>query len=157
MPQQYLVGSLLNPYQCNIDILKCTQFKRLFYVAVCSTATPLNIALVATPLNIALVATPLNIALAPHSYYFDVNSFTLIALFSVAGTFMNNEGSGLYALQSTCNHSCEPNAEVTFPYSNSTLAVKATKSIKSGEEIFISYVDECCLERSRHSRQKELR
>lgn len=31
------------------------------------------------------------------------------------------------------NHSCEPNAEVTFPYNNSTLALKALCSIQPGE------------------------
>ena len=33
----------------------------------------------------------------------------------------------------TGNHSCEPNAEVTFPYNNSTLALKALSSIQPGE------------------------
>lgn len=31
------------------------------------------------------------------------------------------------------NHSCEPNAEVTFPYNNSTLALKALHSIQPEE------------------------
>ena len=31
------------------------------------------------------------------------------------------------------NHSCEPNAEVTFPYNNSTVVVKALRPIASGE------------------------
>ena len=46
---------------------------------------------------------------------------------------MDCEGSGLYTLQSTCNHSCEQNAEVTFPNNNSTLAVKALQDIKAGQ------------------------
>ncbi|KAG7200495.1 hypothetical protein KM043_001061 [Ampulex compressa] len=74
----------------------------------------------------------------------------------VVGLFLNNEGSGLYILQSTVNHSCVPNAAVEFPYSNSTLVLKATHDILPGEEICISYLDECELERSRHSRQKAL-
>lgn len=36
------------------------------------------------------------------------------------------------------NHSCEPNAEVTFPYNNSTLALKALHSIQPGEVQSIS-------------------
>lgn len=75
----------------------------------------------------------------------------------VVGTFLNNEGSGLYALQSAINHSCSPNAIIEFPYSNSTLVVKATKNIQPGDEITIGYLDECELERSRHSRQKALK
>lgn len=74
-----------------------------------------------------------------------------------SGTFMNNEGSGLYAKQSTINHSCEPNAVVEFPFNNHELVVNASKSINAGEEILISYLDECELERSRHSRVKMLR
>lgn len=69
---------------------------------------------------------------------------------------MNNEGSGLYVLQSSVNHSCVPNAVVEFPYSNNTLVLKAIRDIKVGEEICTSYLDECQLERSRHSRQQAL-
>ncbi|XP_051171373.1 histone-lysine N-trimethyltransferase SMYD5 [Leptopilina boulardi] len=74
----------------------------------------------------------------------------------VVGTFLNNEGSGLYTLQSTINHSCLPNAVVEFPYSNSTLVLKVIRDIEPEEEICIAYLDECLLERSRHSRQKAL-
>ncbi|CAH4033988.1 unnamed protein product [Pieris brassicae] len=73
-----------------------------------------------------------------------------------AGQFLNNEGSGLYQLQSASNHSCTPNAESTFPYGNHRIQLKALKTIVPGEEICISYLDECSLQRSRHSRQKEL-
>ncbi|GBP06899.1 SET and MYND domain-containing protein 5 [Eumeta japonica] len=73
-----------------------------------------------------------------------------------AGEFLNNEGSGLYLLQSKVNHSCVPNAQSTFPYSNDIVVLKAIQAIQPGEEICISYLDECQLERSRHSRQKKL-
>ena len=69
---------------------------------------------------------------------------------------MNNEGSGLYVLQSSINHSCSPNATVEFPHSNSSLVVRACRDIRQDEEICIAYLDECHLERSRHSRQKAL-
>ncbi len=75
----------------------------------------------------------------------------------VGGGFLNNEGSGLFSLQSTINHSCDPNASVEFPFNNHELVVNATKSIQVGEEILISYLDCCDLERSRHSRHKALR
>ncbi|XP_030373563.1 SET and MYND domain-containing protein 5 isoform X2 [Scaptodrosophila lebanonensis] len=74
-----------------------------------------------------------------------------------AGEFLNNEGSGLYILQSKINHSCVPNAQSTFPYSNDIVVLKAITPIQAGEEICISYLDECLLERSRHSRHKILR
>ncbi|PZC75641.1 hypothetical protein B5X24_HaOG205884 [Helicoverpa armigera] len=73
-----------------------------------------------------------------------------------SGSFLNTEGSGLFQLQSSCNHSCAPNAESTFPYGNHRVQLKALKPIMPGDEICISYLDECTLQRSRHSRQKEL-
>ncbi|KAK2572429.1 Histone-lysine N-trimethyltransferase SMYD5 [Acropora cervicornis] len=63
----------------------------------------------------------------------------------------------LYEEMDRGNHSCEPNAEVTFPYNNSTLALKALCSIQPEEEIVICYLGECDRERSRHSRQRLLR
>lgn len=75
----------------------------------------------------------------------------------VNGSFLNNEGSALFALQSTCNHSCDPNAATSFPYSNFQLVVSAVKDIAPGEEICLSYLDDCALARSRHSRNKVLR
>lgn len=74
-----------------------------------------------------------------------------------SGNFLNNEGVALYSLQSCCNHSCIPNAEPTFLHNNSKLSLVALNDIKANEEICISYLDECNLERSRHSRQKELK
>ncbi|XP_055639300.1 histone-lysine N-trimethyltransferase SMYD5 [Toxorhynchites rutilus septentrionalis] len=74
----------------------------------------------------------------------------------VVGSFLNNEGSALYSNQSKVNHSCAPNAECRFPYSNNVLALTTVRDIRKGEEICISYLDECSLERSRHSRQKKL-
>lgn len=74
----------------------------------------------------------------------------------VVGSFLNNEGSALYIRQSKINHSCSPNAECRFPHSNNVLVLTATRDIKAEEEICISYLDECALERSRHSRQKML-
>ena len=73
-----------------------------------------------------------------------------------AGSFLNNEGSGLYSKQSTINHSCQPNAIVEFNFNNHELVVNTTKRIDAGEEILISYLDECDLERSRHSRNRML-
>ncbi|KAK3919604.1 SET and MYND domain-containing protein 5 [Frankliniella fusca] len=75
----------------------------------------------------------------------------------VVGSFLNCEGSALYSLQSSCNHSCIPNAEPSFPYSDFRLVMTATRNIQPGDEITISYLDECTLERSRHSRLKMLR
>lgn len=68
--------------------------------------------------------------------------------------FLNNEGSALYVTQSKINHSCVPNAVITFPSSDHTLSLMALSDIKAGDEITISYLDECSVDRSRHSRQK---
>ena len=86
-------------------------------------------------------------------------SATAAALFFllVAGTFLNSEGCGLYELQSMCNHSCKPNAEISFRNNNHMLTLVTLPEIKPGEEICISYVGECQLTRSRHTRRKMLR
>ncbi|KAK1789306.1 hypothetical protein P4O66_015234 [Electrophorus voltai] len=73
------------------------------------------------------------------------------------GDFLNCEGSGLYLLQSSCNHSCVPNAEASFPDNNFLLHLSALRDIVPGEEICISYLDCCQRDRSRHSRHKILR
>jgi hypothetical protein len=73
------------------------------------------------------------------------------------GGFLNCEGSALYSLQSKCNHSCEPNAEICFLHANTFLTLRATCAIAKGEEVCISYLSSCDLTRSRHSRQKLLR
>lgn len=81
------------------------------------------------------------------------NAFHLF--FPVTGLqFLNNEGSALYSIESKANHSCIPNAQASFPYSNHVVKLIAIQDIQPGEEICISYLDECFLERSRHSRQK---
>ncbi|OON15609.1 hypothetical protein X801_08584, partial [Opisthorchis viverrini] len=72
------------------------------------------------------------------------------------GSFLDNEGVGLYEYQSLINHSCEPNAAVQFSGANSCLSVITLKPIGEGEEVTISYLDECQQSRSRHSRRKFL-
>lgn len=78
-------------------------------------------------------------------------------LWEVSGQFLDCEGSGLYQLQSACNHSCSPNAEITFPHGDHTLAMVALDDIDAEQEINIGYLSCCELERGRHSRQKALR
>ncbi|KAK1904613.1 SET and MYND domain containing protein 5, partial [Dissostichus eleginoides] len=73
------------------------------------------------------------------------------------GDFLNCEGSGLFLLQSSCNHSCTPNAEASFPDNNFLLQLSALSDVNPGEEICISYLDCCQRDRSRHSRHKTLR
>ncbi|GFO21323.1 SET and MYND domain-containing protein 5 [Plakobranchus ocellatus] len=75
----------------------------------------------------------------------------------VSGAFLDCEGSGLYQLQSAANHSCVPNAEITFQHGDHTLTLVALENIGPEEEITISYLGCCDQERGRHSRQKALR
>lgn len=87
----------------------------------------------------------------------DAQIDTLYAVLDeTVGQFLNNEGSGMYLTQSKINHSCNPNAEIRFPYSNNILQVVALRDINPDEEICISYLDDCQINRSRHSRQKYL-
>nr|AEE61677.1 unknown [Dendroctonus ponderosae] len=77
-------------------------------------------------------------------------------MYSHTGDFLNSEGVGLYARQSCANHSCDPNAEISFVHNNYRLSLIALKDIQPGEEICISYLGDCDNERSRHSRRKTL-
>ncbi|KAL3276495.1 hypothetical protein HHI36_011875 [Cryptolaemus montrouzieri] len=74
-----------------------------------------------------------------------------------SGTFLDNEGVALYTLQSAANHSCSPNAQATYLHNNFKVSLVALRDIAEGEEIYISYLDDCTLERSRHSRRKVLK
>lgn len=78
-------------------------------------------------------------------------------IFETSGSFINNEGVAIFSLQSTCNHSCIPNAEPEYLHNSSRLTLVALKDIQAGEEICISYLEECDRDRSRHSRQKLLK
>ncbi|XP_066248603.1 histone-lysine N-trimethyltransferase SMYD5 [Euwallacea similis] len=73
------------------------------------------------------------------------------------GDFLNSEGVGLYLKQSCANHSCDPNAEIQFLHNNFKLSLVALRDVKPDEEICISYLGDCELNRSRHSRQKLLK
>ncbi len=73
------------------------------------------------------------------------------------GAFLDNEGAGLFELQSAANHSCEPNAEVAYPFNSHRCVVNALRPIEPGEQVLISYIDQHDADRSRHSRRKMLR
>ena len=55
------------------------------------------------------------------------------------------------------NHSCEPNAEVAYPFNSHRCVVNALRALEPGEQILISYLNPAEMERSRHSRRKTLR
>lgn len=86
-------------------------------------------------------------------FYKHTKSFCIL----VSGSFLNSEGSALYELQSMANHSCIPNSEIEYKNNNNILSIVALNDIKPGQEVTISYLDECDLRRTRHSRQKILK
>ncbi|ORX97977.1 MAS20-domain-containing protein [Basidiobolus meristosporus CBS 931.73] len=61
-------------------------------------------------------------------------------------------GAGLYKISSYANHTCEPNARVTFPKGDRKLALVATKPLKAGDQLFITYVK---IDGRKHSERKE--
>jgi len=50
-------------------------------------------------------------------------------------------GTGVYALASMFNHSCDPNLDVLFPHNTSTLCLQTAREVMVGEELTISYID----------------
>jgi hypothetical protein len=48
-------------------------------------------------------------------------------------------GMAIFSLLSLCNHSCDPNSVPLRRPNNQTVSLIALKSIKAGEEVFISY------------------
>jgi len=70
----------------------------------------------------------------------------------------HSAGTGLFAIHSSLNHSCRPNAEVVGGLrhvKDAQIQVVALKSIKKGDEITISYIDDL-KHRDREDRHKEL-
>ncbi|KAK9727439.1 mitochondrial import receptor subunit tom20 [Basidiobolus ranarum] len=61
-------------------------------------------------------------------------------------------GAGLFKITSYINHSCEPNARVTFPKGNRQLALVAAKPLKAGDQLFITYVK---VDGRKHAERKE--
>ncbi len=49
-------------------------------------------------------------------------------------------GAALYLIASYLAHSCEPSARIEFRGGNNTLTLVASKPIKKGEDVTISYV-----------------
>ncbi|CAG8558119.1 10283_t:CDS:2 [Acaulospora morrowiae] len=49
-------------------------------------------------------------------------------------------GAGFYRVASYITHSCDPNTETKFPSKNYELSIVATKHIKAGDELKISYI-----------------
>lgn len=54
------------------------------------------------------------------------------------------------------NHSCRPNAQIVFQKNNNELSIVALEELAPGTEVLISYLDDCGLACSRHTRQKIL-
>ncbi|CAG8605094.1 5594_t:CDS:10 [Ambispora leptoticha] len=63
-------------------------------------------------------------------------------------------GAGFYHVTSYFAHSCDPNTQITFPSENHVLSVVATKPIKAGDELKLSYIK--IGDRSTQSRREEL-
>ncbi len=62
-------------------------------------------------------------------------------------------GTGLFALTNTMNHCCEPNVAIVSSHDSFRLKLVAIRSVRRGEELLISYIDETA---PREARQRAL-
>lgn len=65
------------------------------------------------------------------------------------------EGTGLYEVTNSINHSCEPNAMVVHCNADHTISVVTKVPIDHGAEITISYIDETLPKADRQAKLKE--
>ncbi|KAK9866804.1 hypothetical protein WJX84_006515 [Apatococcus fuscideae] len=62
-------------------------------------------------------------------------SLMAAALAAIAGPSSDRTGSAVYLLASMFNHSCSPNAEISFPLCNGQAAFTAARDIEPGEQV----------------------
>lgn len=63
-------------------------------------------------------------------------------------------GTGVFALASLFNHSCDPTCEVAWPHNDARMRIVARRDVAKGEQLTISYID---LEDSGEVRREKLR
>lgn len=64
-------------------------------------------------------------------------------------------GTGLFLIGNSINHSCVPNVATASCYNDNTLSLITLRPIKSGEELYISYIDETLSYEERKKRLME--
>ena len=67
---------------------------------------------------------------------------------------LTRPGSGMFAVANCANHSCSPNIVPMNRHEDCTLSLVALRSVRAGEELFISYIDE---HGPRNERREKLR
>lgn len=65
------------------------------------------------------------------------------------------EGTGLFEVANSMNHSCEPNASVVHCDADHTISIVSKAPIKHGVELTISYIDESLPKAERQAKLKE--
>jgi len=77
----------------------------------------------------------------------------------ISSDFMKSlciEGTGLFSIANSMNHSCFPNVVSSSSNNNHSVSLFALRSIKKNEELFISYIDENLPRSIRQKNLKEL-
>lgn len=64
-----------------------------------------------------------------------------------AGLYADIDGSGLFPIESSFNHSCSFNASVSCEGQDVTLTIRAKRDIKKNDEICLSYIGNVTLGR----------
>ena len=137
-----------SPYAAFITV----EWYRLFHGTMlrnASSARPLS------PLHSALSDTSISPAL--QLQLLDILNLSVNAEEVLSSRELQNitlETTGLYVTLDSMNHSCEPNVMLVSAHDNHTLSAVAKRAIQKGEQLYISYIDECL---PRQKRQNVLR
>lgn len=96
---------------------------------------------------------PFNQSLLASHYQDDITPMEL-----VQSDWMKNlcvEGTGLFEVTNSMNHSCEPNAMVVHCHADNTISVVSKVPVSHGTELTISYIDETLPRSERQAKLKE--
>eukprot|EP01057_Protomagalhaensia_wolfi_P003644 Protomagalhaensia_wolfi_Nauph_80__3643@NODE_367_length_2667_cov_16_683790_g277_i0_p1_GENE_NODE_367_length_2667_cov_16_683790_g277_i0NODE_367_length_2667_cov_16_683790_g277_i0_p1_ORF_typecomplete_len353_score48_91SET/PF00856_28/8e17Retro_M/PF02813_14/0_17DUF2116/PF09889_9/6e02DUF2116/PF09889_9/0_55DUF2116/PF09889_9/1_4e03_NODE_367_length_2667_cov_16_683790_g277_i05701628 len=109
-----------------------------------------SVAGILASVNVSMEVDYLLTGLEPNATFLISRLTRILQLLNVDGVDVSSgapivpcHGSGLYRLTSCCNHSCDPNCELSYENLNEAIVtVRAKRDLNAGEEVLISYINE---------------